>query len=31
MMNDPSLSKFLYKLVPGGTLFINSSIVKRAR
>lgn len=28
VMNDPSLSKFLYKLVPGGTLFINSSIVK---
>lgn len=27
-MNDPSLNKFLYKLVPGGTLFINSSIVK---
>ena len=27
-MNDPSLSKFLYKLVPGGTLYINSSIVK---
>ena len=26
--NDPSLSKFLYKLVPGGTLYINSSIVK---
>lgn len=30
VMNDPSLSKFLYKLVPGGTLFINSSIVKSA-
>ena len=28
VMNDPSLQKFLYKLVPGGTLFINSSIVK---
>lgn len=28
VMNDPSLSKFLYKLVPGGTLYINSSIVK---
>ena len=28
VMNDPSLAKFLYKLVPGGTLFINSSIVK---
>ena len=28
VMNDPSLNKFLYKLVPGGTLFINSSIVK---
>ena len=27
VMNDPSLSKFLYKLVPGGTLYI-SSIVK---
>jgi len=27
VMNDPSLNKFLYKLVPGGTLFINSSIV----
>ena len=27
-MTDPSLSKFLYKLVPGGTLYINSSIVK---
>ena len=26
-MNGPSLNKFLYKLVPGGTLFINSSIV----
>ena len=25
---NPSLSKFLYKLVPGGTLYINSSIVK---
>ena len=29
VMNDPSLNKFLYKLVPGGTLFINSSIVTR--
>lgn len=28
VMNGPSLSKFLYKLVPGGTLYINSSIVK---
>lgn len=28
VMSDPSLSKFLYKLVPGGTLYINSSIVK---
>ncbi|MDO4567305.1 MAG: 2-oxoacid:acceptor oxidoreductase family protein, partial [Oscillospiraceae bacterium] len=28
VMNGPSLNKFLYKLVPGGTLFINSSIVK---
>lgn len=28
VMNDPSLSKFLYKLVPGGALYINSSIVK---
>lgn len=28
VMNDPSLSKFLYKLVPGGTPYINSSIVK---
>ena len=28
VMNDPSLAKFLYKLVSGGTLFINSSIVK---
>ena len=28
VMNDPSLSKFLYKLAPGGTLYINSSIVK---
>ena len=28
VINDPSLSKFLYKLVPGGTLYINSSIVK---
>ena len=27
VMNDPSLNKFLYKLVSGGTLFINSSIV----
>ncbi len=27
VMNGPSLGKFLYKLVPGGTLFINSSIV----
>ena len=28
VMNDPSLDKFLYKLKKGGTLFINSSIVK---
>ena len=28
VMDDPSLNRFLYKLVPGGTLFINSSIVK---
>ena len=28
VMNGPSLNKFLYKLKPGGTLFINSSIVK---
>ena len=28
VMNEPSLNKFLNKLVPGGTLFINSSIVK---
>ena len=28
VMNDPSLSKILNKLVPGGTLYINSSIVK---
>ena len=28
VMNDSSLNKFLYKLVPGGTLYINSSIVK---
>ena len=28
VMNDSSLKKFLYKLVPEGTLFINSSIVK---
>ena len=28
VMNDPSLSKFLNKLVPGATLYINSSIVK---
>ena len=27
VMNAPSLNKFLYKLMPGGTLFINSSIV----
>ena len=27
VMNDPSLNKFLPKLVQGGTLFINSSIV----
>ena len=27
VMNAPSLEKFLYKLVPGGTLFLNSSIV----
>jgi 2-oxoglutarate ferredoxin oxidoreductase subunit gamma len=28
VMNAPSLNKFLYKLVPGGTLFLNSSIVR---
>ncbi len=28
VMNGPSLNKFLYKLTPGGTLYINSSIVK---
>ena len=28
VMNDPRLSKVLYKLGPGGTLYINSSIVK---
>lgn len=28
VMNEPSLHKFLGKLVSGGTLFINSSIVK---
>ena len=27
VMNDASLNKFLYKLLPGGTLYINSSIV----
>lgn len=27
VMNDPSLHKFIGKLKPGGTLFINSSIV----
>ena len=27
VMNDPSLNKFLYKLKPGGTLYVNSSIV----
>ncbi len=27
VMNQPSLDAFLYKLLPGGTLFINSSIV----
>ncbi len=27
VMNDPSLKKFLYKLKPDGTLFLNSSIV----
>lgn len=30
VMNEPSLHKFLTKLVPGGTLFVNSSIVKSA-
>lgn len=30
VMNDPSLAKFLPKLAPGGTLFVNSSIVKSA-
>lgn len=28
VMNGPSLNKFLYKLKPGGALYINSSIVK---
>ena len=28
VMNDPSLHKFIAKLKPNGTLFINSSIVK---
>ena len=28
IMNDPSLNKFIDKLKAGGTLFINSSIVK---
>ncbi|MGD9566764.1 MAG: 2-oxoacid:acceptor oxidoreductase family protein [Sedimentibacter sp.] len=28
VMNAPSLNKFLYKLKQGGTLFINSTIVK---
>ena len=28
VMNSPSLHKFLYKLVPGGTLFTNSTIVE---
>ena len=28
IMNDPSLNKFIDKLKSGGTLFINSSIVK---
>lgn len=27
VMNEPSMSRFLYTLKPGGTLFINSSIV----
>ncbi|GHV46232.1 2-oxoacid:ferredoxin oxidoreductase subunit gamma [Synergistales bacterium] len=30
IMNGPSLNKFLGKLKPGGTLFINSTIVKDA-
>ena len=30
VLNAPSLNKFLYKLKPGGTLYINSSIVKDA-
>ena len=30
VMNEPSLQKFLVKLLPGGTLFVNSSIVKCA-
>ncbi|MDL2258302.1 2-oxoacid:acceptor oxidoreductase family protein [Eubacteriales bacterium OttesenSCG-928-K08] len=28
VMNGPSLNKFLYKLRPGGTLYVNSSIAK---
>ena len=28
VMNEASLNKFLYKVKPGGLLFINSSIVK---
>ena len=29
VMNESSLDKFLYKLKPGGTLFVNNSIVKK--
>lgn len=29
VMNEASLNKFLYKVKPGGLLFINSSIVKK--
>jgi 2-oxoglutarate ferredoxin oxidoreductase subunit gamma len=28
VMNQPSFDKYLFKLLPGGTLFINSSIVE---
>lgn len=28
VMNGPSLNKFLYKLRPGGTLYVNTSIAK---
>ena len=29
VMNETSMDKFLYKLKPGGVLFVNSSIVKK--